>query len=62
MKTAVDIQSAYPGTKTRTWGKYPVFACEVEFPDGITIKGYGQTLESSEDTAFYGAVITMREK
>jgi hypothetical protein len=38
-----------------------VFTCIVKLPDGETVRGIGSTLESAEDTAWYGVAITLRD-
>ncbi len=60
MKTGKEITADFKA-KVYTYGKAPVYTCEVVLPDGETIKGYGSTLESAEDTAWHGALITLRD-
>jgi hypothetical protein len=58
MKTATDIQTTFSAsTITRGWGN--CFSCNV-FIDGIQIcEGLGSSIETAEDTAFYGAKISL---
>jgi len=61
MKTAKEIVSDFRA-KVYSYGQAPVFTCEVVLPCGETIKGYGPSLESAEDTAWHGALITLRDR
>lgn len=61
MKTALDIITDYHGCTVRTWGKSPVFTCQVILADGDAVTAYGTTLESAEDTAWCGVAITLRD-
>lgn len=61
MKNAFNIKRDFPGTATRTYGHPGYYICEVEMPDGETVRGIGSTLENAEDTAWHGVKITLRD-
>ncbi len=60
MKTAFDIRTAFEGAQTVTSGGPTVWKSKVTLSNGETLTGWGSSLESAEDTAFYGSVITLR--
>jgi len=61
MKTSKDIQTQF-NAKTITKGAGNVFSCGV-FIDGEKLcDGLGSTLENAEDTAYYAAKISLRDK
>ena len=60
MKTAKDIQEAFPGASTKTTGSKGVWQCEVRLNGEVFAVGIGPSLAKAEDTAFYGCVITAR--
>ena len=61
MKTALDIITDNPGSKTITRGSGNVYSCKVSLASGEEITGWGSTLQNAEDTAWHGVKITLRD-
>jgi len=62
MKTAADIRKDFDVFHVYTAGAKNgnCYMCEVFFPDGKSIKGFGSTPEKAEDTAWHGVKITLK--
>lgn len=56
---ANDIQNTF-AAKTKTFGSGSVYRCQVFIGGAFVCEGLGSSIESAEDTAFYGAKISLR--
>ena len=59
MKNGKDIQKQF-GAVTNTSGSNNVFSCKVFINNQLLCEGLGSTLETAEDTAYYGALISIK--